>query len=454
MKKLALLILAIVVAFATPAFAEVQNVKVGGDIITTYEWNKDLDLDNGNRTYADNTFINTSTRLYVSADLTDNVQAYVRVINERDWDAADNVREASGGGDIEIDCAYVKLSEFLYSPLTITLGRQEIFWGSGLVVGDGVVKPDTSATTGIMIRDQYLSQKKGFDAIRITLDYDPWMIDGFYARIDENSTAATYTQVSGGNVGETREDLMGVNVSYVWPNEVLTEAYAVLNRDSDDTNLEDTKRTTVGARAEGVIDVIDERLSGEAEFAYQMGDYNSKREVKAMAIIAGLTYEFDFEYNPVLSVKYDFRSGDSFTKTDATRNYENWNAQYNDYSIGNLIQKTWVDAAYSQDGTSFPRGAGGNIVAFTTSASVEPLEDVLVAIDAIWAASDEKQHSQSTKDIGVELIGTVMYDYTEDVTLAVQASWLNQDKAYKTVAVGTDNNTEPYEVIGSVKVEF
>ncbi|MCH7589979.1 hypothetical protein IIB34_02960, partial [PVC group bacterium] len=133
MKKLAILgALVLVVAMASAAYAEVQNVKVGGDIRTAYRLRNNYDLDRGNIDTPNinniqgdtDQWIETRARIYVQADLTDNVRAMIRIIADFVWgiDVASNNANtsnlgAAGGEDynVEIDLAWVELIEFWFS---------------------------------------------------------------------------------------------------------------------------------------------------------------------------------------------------------------------------------------------------------------------------------------------------------------------------------------------------
>ena len=130
-KRLTLVLLAAaVVAFiATPAFAAVQNVKVSGDLEIVPLARDCWDLVTQSQTATDNQerAILGFLRLGINADLTDNVSVTARLLNEREWDT-----DATDAEDIQLDLAYVTLKEFLYSPLTLTLGRQELHMGSGI----------------------------------------------------------------------------------------------------------------------------------------------------------------------------------------------------------------------------------------------------------------------------------------------------------------------------------
>ena len=117
------------VLIAGSSYAEVQNIKVSGDIqaLAIYRNNYDLEdrgwtnpLGSGLATELPNpltedkdSLFMSVVRLRVDADLTDNVSASVRLANLREWDTINNAAE-----DIYVDLAYVTLKEMLYSPLT------------------------------------------------------------------------------------------------------------------------------------------------------------------------------------------------------------------------------------------------------------------------------------------------------------------------------------------------
>ena len=128
--------LALLLVVALPAFAEVQNVKVSGDLKTYFGYRNNFDLRNDSTHDDHQDWFNSVTRVKVDADLTDNVSTTVRLLNERDWDQETTGITSTGDTGISIDLASVTLKEFLYSPLSLTIGRQNLRYGNGLVVGD------------------------------------------------------------------------------------------------------------------------------------------------------------------------------------------------------------------------------------------------------------------------------------------------------------------------------
>ena len=73
----------------------------------------------------------------------------------------------------------------LYSPLTLIIGRQELNYGTSLIVGRASLYHNPN---NIAYRD--LSSLHGFDAIRAILDYDPWTMDLVIAKMEESDDDA------------------------------------------------------------------------------------------------------------------------------------------------------------------------------------------------------------------------------------------------------------------------
>ena len=224
------LAVAIVLGLTIGAEAAVQNVKVSGDLKVSAISRDEFDLGTGALDeIEDQNVIMSQVRVRVDADLTDNVATTIRLLSERDWNRENDSLVTEDDTDVSIDLAYVTMKEMLYSPLTVTVGRQELKIGSGLVMGD----PDTNRTSQINIgaglgtianRDKSL--RKAFDAVRADLDYDPLMITMFYSKIDENIK-------QNANVEKDDIDIYGINATYQLDDDwgTLLEGYYIYDRD-------------------------------------------------------------------------------------------------------------------------------------------------------------------------------------------------------------------------------
>ena len=493
MKKLMVLcvVLTAVAFLAAPAFAEVQNVKVSGDIDSKMIYRADYDLladdtSSGSSVKDNDTWFMTTTRVRIDADLTDNVSTTVRVINERDW-----TEEVSGGlssgnqsdgarTDIDLDLAYVTLKECFYSPLTVTIGRQDIVFGNALVVGD----PTTNDSEGVArLAADDLSSIKAFDAIRATLDYSPVVVDVVFAKIDANTIA---TGVVGAPVTDPRDDidLWGINAAYDFDNEynAAIEGYAFSRRD----------RGTIVATAEvggadvcnvfginGSLEPVDGLLlSGEA--AIQRGDYletgeTPDRTIDRSAWALDLAAAYDglsdsVSFLPGLSLRtaYIYRSGqsgstvnDDFSSTVSEMNA--WDTMYEDQTHGMIANQIF-------DGLN--DGVDSNGRTLCVGASAEPIEDLTVSLDYYYYKLAKKYASSNAvnqnrtlngrsyavtddKDLGSEVDVVLDYAYTEDVTMSFAAGWFMPGDTFdNNKSSCPTNNDTATEIIASVAVAF
>ncbi|PJC48217.1 MAG: hypothetical protein CO035_04665 [Candidatus Omnitrophica bacterium CG_4_9_14_0_2_um_filter_42_8] len=428
-------VLAIVALIAVPAFAEVQNVKVSGDIdskmITRDNYNLGSGTSGNGSDDTDKWFMST-TRVQVDADLTDNVSTSVRLLNERDWNV-----ETNATTDIDLDLAYVKLKEMFYAPLTMTIGRQNIRLGSGLVVGD----PDTNDTSAISaasgtITAQDLSARKSFDAVRATLDYNPLVVDLFMAVINPGTIGS----------GNTNNDtnLYGVNAAYKFDKyNSEAEAYIVSNRARSNT----TKSITTdvyGVR--GSLEPIS-KLVLNGEFAVQRGTFSATQDRSAWAADVAASCAIDYKWSPKVGVGYVYRSGD---KAGNTGDYKAWNTMYEDQTHGIVANQIFNDNN---------EGGDSNSEIITANASINPIQDLTVAVDYYNFALAEKLTNLSTmngtiimtdkKTLGQEVDLSLGYDYTEDVKLGLTIGLFLPGDAFSNV-----NDSAASTVMADVKVSF
>ena len=207
MKKVLLAVSVVATLVAMPAFAAVQNIKVSGDIDSTYVYRDRFDLSgrNGNTTQFEQSLFITQTRLRVDADLSDNVSATVLLINERAWDEESSTNTADST-DIDLNLAYVKLREMLYSPLTVQIGRQNFMYGNEFIIGS-VGTNNNIADGGLNGVAEDLTKRTAYDGIKLVFDYHPLTIDLFAAKADANNLAGT---------GRQKDDIdfYGINGNY------------------------------------------------------------------------------------------------------------------------------------------------------------------------------------------------------------------------------------------------
>ena len=433
-------------AFAGTIFAAVENIKVSGDI-NTEAVTRDLGFGSGDE--SSDQYLLSQIRVRLDADLTEGVSVVIRLLNERVWGQANE--GYADDTSLELDLGYVELKEFIYQPLTLIVGRQDLRFGNALIIGD----PDTNryvattALTNTTFAD--LSMRKSFDAVRGVLDFAPWTVDLIFAKVEEN-TANVKDDVT----------VIGANAAYDWSSyNGVTEAYfySVNNSpDSDNTTSAADSKDKVyvlGSRAQADLN---DNLTLGLEGAWQMGDYqvsaSDHRHLNAFAVQVMAEYRLLDEKNTRLGMNYTYLSGDNGKDVDSA--YNGWDPLFEDQSPGEVINILF-------DNT--------NMQYWKLSASTMPREDITVGIDYIYArlaqnstsgtiGNTDTDHTatknfssisvnEGDKEVGHEIDLSAVYDYTEDVQLKLVSGWLIPGNLFADA-----NDNVGYSIRGGINVNF
>ncbi|MDD5136376.1 MAG: alginate export family protein [Candidatus Omnitrophica bacterium] len=514
-------VLAITLCLAGSVYAETQSVKVSGDLtmrgiyrdqyslLTSVNENPQTNASaqGGPVTGVDGTnqsWAMTVAAVEVDADLTDNVTTVIRMLNQRDWNVNQNMNQTGGpnnlipngrGGyvpntdefNVMVDLAYVQLKNFIYSPLTLTIGRQDLWFGKGFIIGANqqnpgnplaVAAPNIFGTTGApntivpgnLSAPEYTAINS-FDSIKAVLDYDPWTITGVYALIYEDSVQA-----------RDNVDLWGVNVGYKF-NKMNGEAegywfYKADREVSMQTDLKSNSNDvhTVGLR--GSFDPITWiTLAGEA--AVQGGEYvgngwqNSSRSRLALGLdfSAECKYFTDkYSWKPKFGAEYIYYSGnkpeDSVTRASGV--YNGWDPMYRgkyDSAIREFVGKFYATARYpvrQDNAQSVADDSRTNQNQIIFLGSLQPMDSLTLKanynlfwndkayIDTPPLTGRFAQGYDKTKGfVGQELDLSANWDYTEDVSFNLLAGWFIPGEVYYD---GKDATAT--DLVGSVKVSF
>ncbi len=456
------------------ASAETQNVKVSGsiDAYSFYRNNFDL-LDNNDAgvtpagsalpgqshtgsavqsSEAENFFM-TVTQLEVDASLTDNVSTVINLINQREWNvipltpAGAAVAAATATGnefDILVDLAYVQMKEIFYSPLTLTIGRQDLLFGRGFIVGWNPQDPQAN------LQADEFTQMQAFDAIRATLDFSPWILDFVYSKISEGTPNP-----------ENDRDLYIAYMTYKFA-EYSAVADLYYTGDFDRATLaaaggtNDNSTNTVGGRVQ--FDPISQITLG-GELAYQFGDYRAalgapSRDRDAMGVDLFGEYRWDNTWKPTLGLQYVYLEGENDLGAGSTQSYGSWNGSFRGPIYGwyhDYKEVYWATAATND------QAAGQNQQHVSLYGSILPMEDLKLtgafwhfwATDEMHATITDASTTVLSSDIGNELDLSVVYSYTEDVTFTVMADWFVPGDLYT-----TPNNATATQIVSEVKVTF
>ncbi len=470
-------LLAFAVALAGTAYAEVQSIKVGGDIDikAISQSNYDLKLTQENRGGTvggdaadsdddDLRFVLSTVRVRVDADLTDNVSTSVRLLNQRVWDSM-GATDADDENSIHIDNAYVTLKEFLYSPLTVIAGRQNLVYGTGFIVGNGQLADPTGTFAGLTTgaapfsqatHGQEYSAFNSFDAIRLILDYAPLTVEGVWAKVNESG------------VDDDDETLYGAVVNYKldrWEAEV--EPYWFYKQDEaaasatgtaggvvtvNDATSAGALRTyeiqrthTTGLRV-AASPIENLKLSGEG--AHQFGEiidltagsgYQERdRDAWGANVYANYTWA-QAPWTPSTGVGWTFFSGEetsgvataagggpSGADTTPGDDFGAWDPVYRG-SFTTYIQDFFSgrDAAPNLYATFDVNdtNATTNRHLIYGDVKLSAMEDVTLWGRWTHVRFDEEPRPRRDSHVGDELDVKALYDYTEDVQLAAWGGW-------------------------------
>jgi len=440
-------ILALAAFICAPAFAEVQNVKVSGDIAVRSILRDNYTLDKD--TAKSEASFMQSVGLNIDADLTDNVSTSVRLVNQRDWDNNSDVGTPgaqTNAFSVDLDLAYVTLKEMIYAPLTLTIGRQGLWFGRGLIVGANL-----QDFNGSIVANEY-TETSAFDAIKATLDLAPWKLDLLYSKIDENT-------IVGATGLKDDVDLYGVNAGYKFDQyNAEAEAYYFGKFDDSSATNGQLNVNTYGLR--GSLEPV-ENLTIGAEGALQNGRHTDTLNAQGMSIKAYAydlygKYKFtDVQWTPTLGVEWLSLSGEKNGSTTSTWN--GWDVMYRgkfDTAIRDFQNVYYATAARATAALGQDTGVS-NQNSLLITGSIVPTEDVTVqgTYGHFWLNENldaaTRGALKSGTEVGDELDLLLTYDYTEDVSFGLLTGWFFPGKIFPS---GQDDVAT--DVVGTMKVVF
>ncbi|HRS06552.1 MAG TPA: alginate export family protein [Candidatus Ratteibacteria bacterium] len=431
MKKIITLLTAVVlVGFVVPAFSAVENVKVGGDIVIKGIYRNNFDLTKKAGTNGDGeSYLYTGARVYVSAELSNNVSAMVRFINERDW--------GQTARDIDLDLAYIKVADLLVPGLNLTVGRQEIQIADGLVVGSQYRNANPAAVG----RYYDYGLQKAFDAIKLDYAFTaaPVSICAFKAKINE-----LYNQPSDG-------DLYGLDIPIKLEKLIINPYYVRYEVGKQAPKKKKKKHLyvypTLDTAGLKVAWSPLEALSISGEYAKQFGDQTNNRDYEGWALVLGVDYKFATNMNPVVSVGYADFSGQKATATDQKA----WVPVFPS-NIASRVGKIAYPALFSNKKGNYNIGTGSGVRALKLGLGLQPTEKVGVSLDWFNLTADETAAGVD-ESVGNEIDLTISYAYSEDLTFGLELGYLMAGD-YIEDTVGKRNDENAWQAIATMKVAF
>ncbi|MCX5642814.1 MAG: alginate export family protein [Candidatus Omnitrophica bacterium] len=452
-KRILTLCLALVIgiAFAMPAGAAVKSIKVGGDLTIRGIYRDNLDFI-GTDIDKNQAWAMTATRIWVGAELTDNVSAVIRLINEKDWGNSIIQTAAGAAGivglplntsqSVDIDLAYIKMKDLFFPGFTATLGRQEILLGKGFVVGNanGLA---AAATANTAIRAADLTTRKAFDAWKLDLEAGtvPLTFTLFDAKILEENASVWQTQLGLAPLFTGIDaNLMGLNVAYKLDNATI-EGY-VLDLNARKANVD---IFTYGLRVDHNVLAMP-GFNYNLEAALQNGDLTAAISQNAWAGNADISYTFQNPMQPKIGGSWFYATGN---KAGGTKN-EGWLNLFAD-NLGDRVGRLTLASA-AQNVISLPFLGMNNSIP-KVYASIKPAEKHALSLAYFPASTVVVKPGTTSNVIGWELDFGYSYQYTEDVSFGLCVDFAEAGKMLKQ-AIGAGFDSNATQVIGSVAVSF
>ncbi len=461
---------ALALALALPAYAAVQNIKVSGDVAVRSLVRQNYDLDktgdsNTGSTPGDNqdNYFMHNVGINVMADLTDRVGVVTRIINQRDWD---NNSSGAATFDVDLDLAYVALKEFFFTPLSVTVGRQDMWYGRGFIVGAKLMDFNSSISA-----NEY-TENSAFDAVRAVFDLDPWTLDLAYAKMDEN-VISSEDDVDlivcnlGKKIGWNNAEVEGYLVSKYDRGPIIRKyPYATATTEVVGENTVHT----LGLR--GSMDVsgnlfTETTIAGE--IAHQSGKAHvysgpeRSRDAWAMDLSAEKKFS-DVLWTPKLGLEYILYSGEnSYAATD-TGTWGAWDPVYRgktDTAIRefqNYYYATRFRAANlgdnANDATEVDMDSGlTNQKQLLLSGTINPINKLSLktTVAQFWLDEGLKDSSGTKRstNLGQEVDMLLTYDYSSDLSFNLLCGAFFPGKYWI-----VDQKDTATDIVGTVKLTF
>jgi len=379
----------LMLAVSSAAWAELQNVEVGGSLRIRHNW---YDYDRGLATtfgnLSDVGYVEQRTRLSVKADFTDEVTAFIEVDHYDVWGGSfrsDYLTgiDGAGGGSVDMYQAYIEADQMWGTPLRLRVGRQELSFGSEWLVG---VNDASSGFWGL-----------SFDALRLDYTTDMFTVAAFGAKLAENFA----------DFGDRDIDFYGVYGSYTGLEDFVIDAYWLFVRDDRARTINKIDLHTIGLRGAGTFGAFDL----EAEVAYQFGDVKrpgrrgifrrnrNTADFDAWGANLEAGYTFDTAYQPRVFLGAAYFEGASGRDLPFNRLFSNW--EYTEF---------------------FANTDESNLIIYRGGFSVMPTESISLALVGAYFDADKSVdrrflwwRSSRPTGIGWELGLYGDYQYSEDL---------------------------------------
>lgn len=378
MKKISALAIAGVftASLAATAFAEMAEVKAGGEIRVRYlnTNNYDFNEDAGDS----NNQISQRTRVNVDATVNETTKAYISLQDTRTWggetDGTDagttNTDETGNDVDaVDVSQAYIQLDKLAGQPLSLKIGRQALAYGDQRLIG----------------AFEWSDNARRFDAIKLAYNTDAFGVDLFTAKVVENGTAGDDGTFNG----------LYATVKAI-PMNVL-DLYLLQKKDLPASSGVDM--LTYGLRIAGGAINIDWTVEG----AMQGGDAATDVDKDASMFILKAGYTLPEVASLRIGAEYDFASGDDDATDDEDNAFDNlYPTNHDKYGVSDIVNTL------------------SNMSAWSINVGAKPAEGLKLLAE-YWDYSTDEDNAAGEDHLGSEF--NIQAWYTLSSNLDLHAYW-------------------------------
>lgn len=443
MKKIKALALAGVftASLSATAFAEMADVKVGGEIRVRDVITNDYDLNND--TADRNNTVTSRTRVNVDAKIDETTKAFIQLQDTRVWGSEASTTDTSGTQSIaghalgaadsgatvdhrvDVKQAYLQLDKLFGQPLSLKLGRQVLDYGDARLIG----------------AFEWSNYGRSFDGLKLTYNTDAANVDLFTTKVKDSTGTLSAIGTEVGSTTTDKEDSY-FNGLYVTVKTIPTSTLDLyLLEKKNTTDGEDM--LTYGARVNGGAMNID----WTAEAAWQSGDAptaansDANKDANFWAVKAG--YTIPQAANLRIGAEYDWASGQD-SSSDNTAFDQLYPTNHPLYGVSDFAGKV-------VNGNSYGTNTLSNLQAWSINASAKPAKGLKLLAE-YWNYSAEEDYAGGNDSIGTEFNIQAWYALSDNVGLhAYWARFMPNDEYADAFYGGNDDAADNVTLQVAVK---
>ena len=428
MKKVLLAVaLTALCGLTASTYADVQNIRISGDIRVIGYYLANVGYSGGAQAEGNVNLFEQQTRVKIEADLEDHVLVVVGLKADGLWGNTDAWNQAHNSAKtwfVGLDEAYVQLRELFYSPATLTLGRQYLNYGSGLIISS-------------------FDKAYNFDAARLVLDYHPLTIDVVAAQLNNDQGYVGYNVSGTAAIPQT--DLLFVNAKYEVNGSMVKTVEGYFGWKAQSGNNSEAPMI-VGLRTDLTPC---ENLTASVEGAYEFAN-GGGNEISAFIAKVNAKYTFKgVTWTPAVNASYTYASGGGENGQAYFRPWFNMADGYNGYVLAPALS---------------------NIQIINLGISAQPAKNTSLSLQGYYYLKADRNGFvysdrnadlggnpatglvsgfSSSRDIGGEVDAIVGYDYSKDVRCQLVYGMMFPGDVFDGVA-----NRVANEVRGEINVKF